>query len=168
MGDILYNRGAVTFNLVISFVLVLPIGWLLLARFRRAIEQLMRGTTSTPPSEHGVRRSFSLALKLRVQRAETLGRLLRLPLGPLARAAFVELAGGLVFGVVAALLVLLFAGFEILPVRFIAVTVVFAGVRMAFHSGSELNVGIRPTTAGRYNRGFRGGHRLDLPCFRIE
>jgi hypothetical protein len=126
MGDILYNRGAVAFNLVTSVVLVLPIGLLLLARFRRVIEQLMRGTTDTPSSEHGVRCSPSLALELRVQHAEAQGHLIRLPSGPLARAAFVELAGGLAFGLVGALLVLLFAGFEILPVRLIAVTIAFA------------------------------------------
>jgi hypothetical protein len=126
MDDILYNRGAVAFILVISFVLVLPIGWLLLARYRKVIERLMRGTSYTSPSDHGVRQSPSVSLTLRLQRAEAQGRPIRLPSGPLARAAFVELAGGLAFGLVAALLVLLFAGFEILPVRLIAVTVSFA------------------------------------------
>jgi len=122
----MYNRGAVTLILVISFVLVLPIGWLLLARYRKVIEQLMRGTTYSSPSDRGVRRSPSVSLKLRRQRAESHGHSIRLPSGPLAGAAFVELAGGLAFGLVAALLVLLFAGFEILPLRVIAVTVSFA------------------------------------------
>ena len=122
----MYNRGAVTLILVISFVLVLPIGWLLLARYRKVIEQLMRGTTYSSPSDRGVRRSPSVSLKLRRQRAEAHGHSIRLPSGPLAGAAFVELAGGLAFGLVAALLVLLFAGFEILPLRVIAVTVSFA------------------------------------------
>src|SRR6476620_9253818 len=126
MDDILYNRGAVAFILVISFVLDLPIGWLLLARYRKVIERLMRGTSYTSPSDHGVRRSPSVSLRLRLQRAEAQARPIRLPSGPLARAALVELAGGLAFGLVAALLVLLFAGFEIFPVRLIAVTVSFA------------------------------------------
>src|SRR5215472_14579125 len=123
MGDILYNRGAVTLILVVSFVIVLPIGWLLLARYRKVVEQLMRATTCTPPSDRDVRRSPSVSLKLRVQRAEARDHSISLPSGPLARAALVELAGGLAFGLVAALLVLLFAGFEILPLRLIAVTV---------------------------------------------
>jgi hypothetical protein len=126
MGDILYNRGAITLNFVISFVLALPIGLLLLARFRKAIERLMQETTGMPPSDHGARRTPGVSLKLRVQRTEALGHPLRLPSGSLAHAAFVELAAGLAFGLVAALLVLLFAGFEILPVRLIAVTATFA------------------------------------------
>jgi hypothetical protein len=126
MSDILFNRGAVAFSLLASFVLVLPTGLLLLARYREVIDQLMRRATSTSSGDNGVRRSPGMSLKLRVQRADAQNHPIRLPSGPLARAALIELAGGLAFGLTAALNVLLLAGFEILPIRFIAVTVTFA------------------------------------------
>jgi hypothetical protein len=126
MGEFLLHRGAVTFNLLGGFLLTLPIGLLLLTRYRHAVDRLMRQTVGPAPVDERVARAPSAALEVRLDRAPAPGGLSAYPSGPLGRGALIELAAGLTFGLLAALLVLLFARFEISSLRLAAVTIAFA------------------------------------------
>jgi hypothetical protein len=126
MGEFFLHRGAVTFNLVGGFLLTLPIGLLLLTRYRRTVDRLMRQTTELVPVDDRVPRAPSAPLKLRLDRAPAPGGAPAFPSGPLGRAALIELAAGLAFGLLAGLLVLLFAQFQILPLRLASVAIAFA------------------------------------------
>jgi hypothetical protein len=126
MGELIFHRGAVTFNLVGGFLLTLPVGLLLLTWYRHTVDLLMRQTTGPAPVDDRVPRPPSASLKLRVDRAPAPGGSPAFPSGPLRRAALIELAAGLAFGLLAGLLVLLFAQFQISPLRLASVALAFA------------------------------------------
>ena len=126
MGEVLLNSGAVTFNLLGGFVLALLLGLALLARYRQAVRRLMRATTGPAPVDDRPRHAPAASLTLKLERVPAALRLPALPTGPLGRAAMIELAAGLAFGLVAALLILHFGNLEILPLRLAAIVVAFA------------------------------------------
>ncbi len=126
MGELFLHRGAVSFNLLGGFALALVLGLVLLARYRHAVDRLMREPTKPAPADDRPRRAPTASLKLRLERVPTAAGPPPLPSGSLGRAALIELAAGLAFGLLAALLLLRFAHFEILPLRLASVTAAFA------------------------------------------
>jgi hypothetical protein len=118
--------GAFLFYLLLGGFLTFVLGVLALVLFRRAVRKNMAGARAADPpvAASGSRRAATRPLILRVEnlsaRPSGTGRV-RSERSALARLAAAHAIAGLTFGIVAALLLLVLSGTELLPLRFAAV-----------------------------------------------